>query len=35
LLGNKAATDNLTKCIILRQGGLEISDHAPVILDIQ
>ena len=35
LLGNKAATEKLTNCIILRQGGLEISDHAPVILDIQ
>jgi exodeoxyribonuclease-3 len=35
LLGNKAATEKLSSCNILRQGGLEISDHAPVILDIQ
>ena len=35
MLGNKAATETLTNCTILRQGGLEISDHAPVILDIQ
>lgn len=35
LLGNSAAKRMLKSCRIERRGGLEISDHAPVILDIQ
>jgi exodeoxyribonuclease-3 len=34
LLGNKAARDRLISVEIDRQGGLEVSDHAPVILDL-
>ncbi len=34
LLGNKVARQRLTSVEIDRQGGLEVSDHAPVILDI-
>lgn len=34
LLGNKAARDRLVSVEIDRQGGLEVSDHAPVILDL-
>ena len=34
LLGNQAARDRLISVEIDRQGGLEVSDHAPVILDI-
>ena len=33
LLGNKAARERLKSVEIDRQGGLEVSDHAPVILD--
>ena len=34
LLGNKIAFDRLVSVEIDRQGGLEVSDHAPVILDL-
>ena len=34
LLGNAAATNRLESCRIERRGGLEVSDHAPVILDL-
>jgi exodeoxyribonuclease-3 len=34
LLGNKAAFGRLKSVTIDRQGGLEVSDHAPVILDL-
>ncbi len=34
LLGNKIALDRLVSVEIDRQGGLEVSDHAPVILDL-
>jgi len=34
LLGNQAARDRLISVEIDRQGGLEVSDHAPVILDL-
>ena len=34
LLGNKIAFDRLVSVEIYRQGGLEVSDHAPVILDL-
>ena len=33
LLGNKAARERMKSVEIDRQGGLEVSDHAPVILD--
>ena len=33
-LGNKAACSMLKSCRIERRGGLEVSDHAPVILDL-
>lgn len=31
---NPAAAKHLQSCTILREGGLVISDHAPVILDL-
>ena len=31
---NKAATAALKDCFIVRQGGLDVSDHAPVVLDL-
>jgi len=34
LLGNEAARDRMKSVEIDRQGGLEVSDHAPVILDL-
>ena len=34
LLGNQAAFERLKSVTIDRQGGLEVSDHAPVILDL-
>lgn len=34
LLGNREAKNRLKSCSILRKGGLEVSDHAPVILDL-
>ncbi|MDP6870163.1 MAG: exodeoxyribonuclease III [Candidatus Poseidoniaceae archaeon] len=34
LLGNKAAKERLSSCRIMRKGGLEVSDHAPVILEL-
>jgi exodeoxyribonuclease-3 len=34
LLGNQAAANRLKSVKIDRQGGLEVSDHAPVILDL-
>ena len=34
LLGNQAALERLKSVTIDRQGGLEVSDHAPVILDL-
>ena len=33
-LGNKAALSMLSTCKIVRKGGLEVSDHAPVVLDL-
>ena len=32
---NKAATLALKDCFIVRQGGLDVSDHAPVVLDLE
>ena len=34
ILGNKAAKARTKSVEIDRQGGLEVSDHAPVILDL-
>ena len=33
-LGNKAALSMLSTCKIVRKGGLEVSDHAPIVLDL-
>ena len=35
LLGNKAAASRFESASILREGGLEISDHAPVFIDLR
>ena len=32
---NKAATRALKDCFIVRQGGIDVSDHAPVVLDLE
>jgi exodeoxyribonuclease-3 len=35
LLGNKAAASKFESALILREGGLEVSDHAPVFIDLK
>lgn len=34
-LGNKAARERLVSAFVERRGGLEVSDHAPVVVDLQ
>jgi exonuclease III len=31
---NEAAANVLVDCSIVRQGGLDVSDHAPLVLDL-
>jgi exonuclease III len=32
---NESATRALKDCFIVRQGGIDVSDHAPVVLDLE